>query len=346
MGYQIPILKKYVSEYGADVHVIHWDLKKLTPYQPPLVDGITYYKRSSLDFNKMDYLIQKINPNIVYVSGWMDKLYIKICGKLKKNSIPVVAGCDTQWNGNVKHELGRIYFRLFLKKNFSYLWVAGPYQYEYAKKLGFKNSEIIFNCLSADTDTFNIFDRTNLQHNFIFVGRLEDSKGLRILVKAWNEITDKRSWTLTIIGNGSLEKELRKEKNIILKDFLSPSLLVTEFKNSGCFILPSLQEPWALVIHEAASCSLPIIATNVCGATPVFVTQNYNGFIAKADDISSLKDKMMSIISMSDYKLLQMSKNSYDRSKVISPTISAASFISVESTNIKINCKTITEKII
>ena len=332
MGYQIPILEKYVLEYNADVHVIHWDLKKLTPYQPPLLDGITYYKRSSLDFNHMDILIQKLNPDIVYVSGWMDKLYLKICGKLKLKNIPVVAGCDTQWRGTVKHELGRIYFKLFLKKKFSHLWVAGPYQYEYAKKLGFKNSEIIFNCLSADTNTFNFCNRYNLQHNFIFVGRLEDTKGLRILVKVWNEIADKRGWTLTIIGNGTLEKELEKEKNIILKDFLPPSLLVKEFENSGCFILPSLKEPWALVIHEAVSCSLPIIVTDVCGAAPVFITQNYNGFIAKADDSFSLKDKMLSIISMSDNELLQMAKNSYDRSKIISPTISAASFISLVNT--------------
>jgi len=41
-------------------------------------------------------------------------------------------------------------------------------------------------------------------------------------------------------------------------------------ENSGCFILPSRYEPWALVIHEAACAGLPIICTNVCGTVDHF----------------------------------------------------------------------------
>ena len=42
VGYLIPIFKEYVSSYNAEVHVIHWDKKKLKPYQPPKLDKIIF----------------------------------------------------------------------------------------------------------------------------------------------------------------------------------------------------------------------------------------------------------------------------------------------------------------
>ena len=333
MGYQIPVFKEYVSGYDAEVHVVHWDHKKLTPYIPPILDKVTYYERSLLDYPKLNELVNTIKPDIVYVSGWMDPLYLKVCRKLKKENIPIVAGCDTQWRGDLKQFIGSIYFKFAIKKNFTHIWVAGPYQFEYARKLGFKKEEIIFNCLSADTEVFSLDERLEINHNFLYVGRFEEVKGLKNLIKAWSEISDKKDWTLTLVGNGSLKKLLEKNPSIIIKDFMQPKLLIQEYKRAGCFILPSLREPWALVIHEAVASRLPIIASQACGAAPVFITSNYNGFISKSNDYKSLKLKMENIISMNEEELLNFSNNSYHKSKIISPKIVAASFISSSEIN-------------
>lgn len=37
--------------------------------------------------------------------------------------------------------------------------------------------------------------------------------------------------------------------------------LAEELEKAGAFILPSVTEPWALVIHEAACAGLPILAS-------------------------------------------------------------------------------------
>lgn len=331
MGYQIPVFKEYVKKYNAKVHVVHWDKKKLTPYSPPIINDVSYYNRS--DFNKATLLIfaQKLKPDVVYVSGWMDKDYIKVCSKLKKLGVPIVAGCDTQWRGDLRQKLGSIYFKYFLKKNYSHIWVAGPYQYEYARKLSFKKQEILFNCLSADVDLF--YRETELKthyypHNFLYVGRFEKIKGLELLLETWDKL-DKKDWTLTFIGNGSFKKELIERKNVIVKDFMQPEELSNEVDKAGCFILPSLYEPWALVIHEFSAGGLPIIASDACGAAPVFITPNYNGFIFKSGNIKDLTEKMEIMINMTDEQLVGFSKNSILKSKNITPEIAAATFISV-----------------
>lgn len=333
MGYQMPVFKEYVDKYNAKVHVVHWDKKKLTPYSPPNIDNVYYYKRSDYDKQTLLIFAQELNPDIVYVSGWMDKDYTMVCSKLKKLGIPIVAGCDTQWRGDLRQKLGRIYFKYFLKQSFSHIWVAGPYQYEYARKLGFKKQEIIFNCLSADVYLFNRGSELKTDyypHNFLFVGRFESIKGIELLLKAWKTL-DKKDWTLTFIGDGSFKTELLERKDVIVKNFMNPETLAAEVDHAGCFVLPSLYEPWALVIHEFTAGGLPIIASDACGAGPVFITPNYNGFIFKSGNIKDLTRKMESIVSMTDEQLISFSKNSLLKSKNITPEIAAASFLSVIS---------------
>lgn len=334
MGYQIPVLQQYVSFYNSEVHVVHWDKRKLTPYKPPVIAGVNFYNRSNFNNSSLLALAIKINPDVVYVSGWMDKEYLHVCKYLKEQKVPVVAGSDTQWKADIKHVLGSIYFKVLMKKYFTRIWVAGPYQYEYARRLGFKNHEIIFNCYSADIDLFNkAFNESNRRekypHKFLYVGRFENAKGLDILVQAWEHLKNERKdWELVIIGNGSLKSFLNKQKDITIKEFMQPAELINEIETAGCFILPSRYEPWALVLHEFSAAGLPIICSDVCGAAPVFVIQNYNGYTFTSQNVNSLIEQMKRIINSSDEKLLDMSNKSHQLGQKINPEIVAASFLS------------------
>lgn len=337
MGYQIPVLKEFVDHYKAEIHVIHWDHKKLTPYKPPLYPNIHYYNRSELSSKQLKDFVKGINPDIVYISGWMDKGYLYAVLPLRKKGIPVVSGFDDIWWKTTKQRVASILFPLVRNKLFSHAWVSGPYQYEYVKRLGFKNHEIIFNCYSADLDIFNsacarsaVIKNRNYPHRFLFVGRFEPVKGLDLLIQAWKNIREKRKdWELCVIGNGSLYQELVLHRDIKIMNFMQPEILVNEIEHAGCFILPSNFEPWALVLHEFAAAGLPIICSDVCGAAPLFVTPGYNGYIFRKRSVSSLEQKMLKIINATDDELLSMSANSHKAGQKITPEIAAASFMSV-----------------
>ncbi|MBK86636.1 MAG: glycoside hydrolase [Flavobacteriaceae bacterium] len=328
MGYQIPVLKEYTLKYNANVHVVHWDHKKLTPYIPPKINNVHYYNRSSYDYEALLQLVKEIKPDISFISGWMDNTYLKIGKILKNNSIPVVAGCDTQASNSIKHKIGYFIFRFTYKKFFTHIWVAGPYQYEYARKLGFKKNQIIFNLYSADVNSFGKNKNNNFAKKFLFLGRFEEIKGINILLEAWRTIQNKKDWSLTFIGNGKLVDKIKNEPNIVVKDFMQPHDLINEIHQYGFMILPSLDEPWALVIHEAMSAGIPVLSSDVCGAAPVFILPNYTGFTFKSEDVNDLISKITTIMNMEEDILKRMSINAKARSTIITPEIVAASFIS------------------
>lgn len=339
MGYLIPVFKEFVSRYDSEVHVIHWDHKRQTPFVTPNIEGVNFYRRVDFSSKELQDFVFSINPDIIYISGWMDIGYLSAVRQMRKKGVPVVAGFDDIWFKTYRQRIASVIFPVFKTFFYSHAWVAGPYQYEFAKRLGFRNAEIIFNCLSADNNLFSIVYENSIiekkdiyPHKFLFSGRFEKEKGIDLLVTAWNNINRNnlhKDWTLTLIGNGSLVEYLSSFSTINYIDFLQPQDLANEIKKYGCFILPSRFEPWALVLHEYAVAGFPIICSDTCGASPVFVTAGYNGYTFKTGNIEDLEKQMLKIINSSDQELIVMSEKSHQMGNKITPEISAASFMSI-----------------
>lgn len=336
MSYNVAIFKEYCLHHNAEVHVIGWDTQKKTPYIPPQIEGVTYYGKSSFTATSILDFIINLKPSLVVTSGWMDPFYITTCKKLRFLNIPIVAVSDTQYYGNLRQKLGLLYFKLFYKKAFTHLWVAGPYQYEYAKRLGYKNEEIIFNFLSADLGLFNsIYEATlpkkteKYPHKFLFAGRFAPEKGLDVLITAWQQISDKKDWQLCLVGNGPLKESLNGSDNIEILDFMQPEHFESLIQNCGCLVLPSKKEPWALVLHEFSAAGLPIIASDACGANPYFLISNYNGYSFKNLESKDLAEKMQKIIHLSDENLIEMAKRSHVLGQRITPEIVATNSLSI-----------------
>ncbi|MEA4966626.1 MAG: glycosyltransferase, partial [Bacteroidaceae bacterium] len=272
-------------------------------------------------------------------SGWMDKSYLAAVFQIRKRGIPVVTRFDDIWFKTLRQKIASLFFPYIKKYYFSHAWVAGPYQYEYAKRLGFKNTEIIHNSLSADLNLFNeVYERNinnkvkNIPHSFLYVGRFEDIKGVDILVKAWDNLKKSeltKDWELTIIGNGSLKNQLSHYSSVQILDFMQPEQLREKIGEYGCFVLPSRKEQWSLVLHEFSAAGMPIICSDICGAAPYFVIPGFNGYTFRKCDVCDLQEKMLKIINLTDQQLLDMSFNSHNIGQKISPEISAASFMSI-----------------
>lgn len=319
----------------APIDIIHWERRGVnsTRYELPTIDGVNFYNRN--DFNDASLLkFLKLNaPDIIYVSGWMDKGYLKAIS-LYRNSgddFKVVCGIDDQWEGTIRQYLGKIYFKIFYKKIFDYMWVAGKPQYHYAKQFGYQDKNIISNLLSAEPHFFN--SKSKLNRRFVFVGRLDPVKGLDILINAYKKLTshEQELWPLVIIGSGEMDKLISEANlaSIIHIPFLQRDDLLLELSKGGVGCLSSNHEQWGVVVHEFAAMGMPLLLSDKCGSASEFLINGGNGFSFKRGSSDSLYHKMKIFIDMDMSSIELMSNKSRYIASRITPDLTIDSLLSI-----------------
>src|SRR5260370_286081 len=63
---------------------------------------------------------------------------------------------------------------------------------------------------------------------------------------------------------------------------------------ANCFVLPSVREPWGLVVNEAMAAGLPVIVSHRCGCAEDLVIHNRNGYVFDPEDVDHLRAVMLS----------------------------------------------------
>lgn len=120
----------------------------------------------------------------------------------------------------------------------------------------------------------------------IYVGRISEEKGVFSLISAVNVVLSRyKNICLYIIGDGpevekctNLVKNKQLESNII---FLGQKINPYKYlKDMDLLILPSKNESFGLVLIEAMTLNIPVVATNTVGARSIIQNNKY-GYITE-----------------------------------------------------------------
>ena len=115
------------------------------------------------------------------------------------------------------------------------------------------------------------------KYNHIFTAaRFVPKKGLKLLFKAFQQDTD--SALLIAGGNeNELEKlELEIKNGISLLGELNPADVAKQLAASKITVIPSIIEPYGIIVAEAICCGSPVVATNVGGIPEVIALAKMN----------------------------------------------------------------------
>ena len=344
MGYVTNVFRLLHRNHGLDVHVVRWDTadQRLTPYAPAPCEGVRYYARSEYDNDSLLTLARDLSPQLVYVSGWMDRSYLRVASAQRRAGTPVIGALDNQWRGTIRQRIACGLSKRTVRKCFDFLTVPGEAQYEFARRLGFQPSRIIPYMYSANTDPYRaVYERhrdekaRDYPRRFLFAGRYSDAKGLDTLVSAFEascRISD-HDWELKLIGNGPLRDSLADRERVFVCDFMSQEELAREASHAGVFVLPSRWEPWGVVIHEFAAAGLPLLCSDACGAARTFLIDGYNGHTFDAGSISDLTNRLLDFTAWPTELLVRAGDRSAALSMRITPELTAASIVSCMNGN-------------
>ena len=77
-------------------------------------------------------------------------------------------------------------------------------------------------------------------------------------------------------------------EDVLLPGFKQYPELPLYYGLAGAFVLPSLTEPWGLVVNEAMAAGLPVVVSDRCGCASDLVRPGENGFAFDPCDIEQL----------------------------------------------------------
>lgn len=182
--------------------------------------------------------------------------------------------------------------------NIDYFFVLTTFQKEKVISLGIDKSQVILKPNSLKMS----FDISNKKDGYVYVGRLEESKGIYELLKVWEKLDGK--YVLTVIGGGEIEDELKnryKNNNIIFKGKCSREVTLKTISSSKYLIQPSLlYETFGLTIIEAMSFGVPVIGFDI-GTRKDFIQDGINGFLC---DNENFEQKIKYSLDFANYDML------------------------------------------
>ena len=134
-------------------------------------------------------------------------------------------------------------------------------------------------------------------HSLIYLGRLEEYKGIRELIAGFSKVAEKfPEAKLHIYGTGPLSDFCQKHSSsqIIYHGFTDEPL--KKISEAEIFILPSYIEGLSLSLIDATMLGKAIIATNIDG-NPEVVEDQRNGLLIPAKDSEALVQAIEKLLS-------------------------------------------------
>ncbi|MFJ4086259.1 glycosyltransferase [Pseudomonas psychrophila] len=145
--------------------------------------------------------------------------------------------------------------------------------------------------------------------NYLFAGRLDKAKGFDILIAAMQKVTN-NNIHLTVAGISVSEvPEHAKLNNITYLGWMNSRDLTPYFTHADALVLPSRWEGFPMVVLEAMSLGIPVIASN-CTSLSEAVNHGVTGILFNVSDSDKLSD-IISNTSIDD--LHEMGRSGLER---------------------------------
>lgn len=153
-----------------------------------------------------------------------------------------------------------------------------------------------FEYLPNSVDTKHFIPKTQINSSqsikhFLSIGNLKPEKNQEMLIQAFTKaFKNRKQFRLTIAGDGPeysrLLKSIKKldmQNQITLYGRARRKDVVQLLHDANYFVLPSKYETFGVVLIEAMSCGLPVIATKSAGPESI-ITDNKLGILCDAEE--------------------------------------------------------------
>ena len=208
-------------------------------------------EKNDVDGRWKDVLRGGWRPDVVFAGGWRSLTTRQVVAALP--GVPKVFCLDMPWRWQPRCFVARFALWGFLR-NFSAVFVPGRLSAMYARWLGFPKHRVFSRLYSVDQSRFRAAAASvqSSRRGFLFVGRFSPEKRVDLVEAAYARYSQLGgAWGIDYYGQG--------------RKFAQANEMPAVYASHSCLLLASSFDPWPLVMLEAKSAGLKVIASSRCG---------------------------------------------------------------------------------
>ena len=299
-GHNVAILTSNCIEIPAGNQVLKFGLKEAAQN----LDRITLKRLFSLVLLFMDSfrLLRRIRPDLIHCHEEDLGFALSLASRWTKT--PMIVTCHgVSFPYQQYFWLKRMAERFFLKySGFKKIITVDEMSLPSFAQANIPNAIFIPNGINV-----KMFEREHRKRSdrtiFLFVGRLEEQKGLLYLLLAAQSLLQMNpNFEIHLIGEGSLDSYLKEQvgklglqNHIRFLGSKRPEDMVDYYLQSDIFILPSIWEGMPLTLLEAWAAGLPVIITPV-GSIPKICQDGENALLIPPRDAPKTAQAMFMLL--------------------------------------------------
>jgi len=272
---------------------------------PILVDGVTvtYFKRITKDHTHLSpSLLTHLwrtarDYDVIHIHAWWNLVSVLGCLVALMRKVPVIISPrGTLSNYSFHNKNNSI-------KSIMHSWLGKPLLKKCCIHTTSNNEHDVMKAMLPDNTVFNIPNFIDLTKNkfsgyqptghlrIIFFSRIEEKKGLDILLDALKSVTI--PYKLTIAGDGNSEY-VNQLKKLALDNGVAAQIDWIGFQTDNKYqllyehdvmILPSYDENFGNVVIESLSVGTPVLISRAVGLAD-YVSQNHLGWLCETNSAS------------------------------------------------------------
>ena len=323
-GYFLDCLNHLCAISQMEADVVAYPGNSEAPFQFETTPRIRIINRGQLSKHDLVAMVSSDSYDLIFCGGWFDKEYNQA---LKHRKCASVLGFDNHRTDSLRQWIQAMAGRFLIKPSFDFAFVPATPQKELALLLGFHPSKIKTGAYACNVENFSTIQidhsstSSSRKKRLIYTGRYAKEKFSHQLFKSFAQLPSQiiEEWELHAYGTGIEWEQRPMHPAIIHHGFVQPNKLKEEMTKGHAFVLPSIFEPWGVVVHEFAAAGFPMLLSNSVGAAEAFLEENKNGFLFDSGDSEKLKEGLIKLLSCSNVQLQQMGVQSKRLAQKITP---------------------------
>ena len=274
-----------------------WTVGGESAYKKEYLNGFVIGNENSFSLKILKYVLDKYDSIILGCYNSPVQMFVILLMRLLRR--PYILNID-----------GELFIGQGIKAKIKKFFLRGATRYLVAGKEAAKSLGNIVPQERIETYYFSSLDAEEVAENgqaenlkrsktVLVIGQYFDYKGMDIAARVAKLNADIQ---YKFVGTGKRtnlfvqEQQLDCLLNVEVIPFMDKETLAKEYRECAMLVLPSRQECWGLVINEAASYGMPIVATWGSGAAVEFMANKYPHYLAEPGNTEVLYEKIVALM--------------------------------------------------